>query len=82
MAILTKKDFDEPLVPERCKDCEHLRISHAMGLTRKNRHPIATCKLNPAIHRSDKLRGTYEPCSNVIFLSAIYKCKYDKERLA
>ena len=82
MATLTKKDLLEPLIPERCKDCEHLCISHATGLTRKSGHFVATCRLNHANHSSDDLRGTYVPCLNVIFLSAIYKCKYDKERLA
>ena len=83
MATLTKKDFDDPLITERCKDCEYLCISHATGLTRKNGHPVATCKLNHARHGCDELWGTYEPCSNVIFLNPIYKCKYDnKERLA
>ena len=82
MATLTKKDLNEPLVPERCKDCEHLCISHATGLTRKSGRPVATCKLNHAGHECDELRGTCVPCSSVIFLNSIYKCKYDKERLA
>jgi hypothetical protein len=83
MATLTKEDLYKPLIPERCKDCEHLCISHATGLTRKSGHSVATCKLNHAGHGCDELRGTYEPCSNVISLNPIYKCKYDnKERLA
>ena len=77
MTTLTKKDFDEPLIPERCNDCEHLCISHAMGLIRKSEHPVATCKLNHARHGGDESQGIYEPCSNVIFLNPIYKCKYD-----
>lgn len=83
MATLTKKDKDEPLIPERCKDCEHLCISHATGLTRKSGRPVATCKLNHANEIDNALRGTSVLCPSVIFLSPIYKCKYDdKERLA
>ena len=77
MVTLTNKDSYDPLIPKRCKGCEYLCISHAVGLTRKHGHPVATCKLNPTKYESDELRGTYEPCSNVIFLSPIYKCKYD-----
>ena len=82
MATLAKKDSDEPLIPERCKDCEYMCISHATGLTRKHGLPVATCKLNHANEIDNALRGTYIPCSNVIFLNPIYKCKYDKERFA
>lgn len=82
MATLPKKEFDDPFTPERCKDCEHLCISHATGLTRKNGYPVATCKLNHAGHGCDELRGTYEPCTNVISLESLYRCKYhgNKER--
>jgi hypothetical protein len=74
--MLTKKDLDEPLIPKRCKDCEHLCISHATGLTRSG-HPVATCELNYAYEIDNALRGTYVPCSSVIFLNPLYKCKYD-----
>ena len=85
MATLTKKDLDAPIIPERCEDCEYLCISQAVGLVREYIYGpcVATCRLNHAKHISDDLRGTYVPCLNVIFSSAIYKCKYDnKERLA
>ena len=79
MATLTKK----PIIPERCKDCEYLCLSYAYGLTsQKDGLPVATCKLNHANEIDNALRGTYVPCCNVIFLNPIYKCKYDKERLA
>lgn len=81
--MLTKKDSDEPLIPERCKDCEYLLLSYASGLARSNsKLPVATCKLNYAYEIDNALRGTCVPCSSVIFLNPIYKCKYDKERLA
>ena len=80
MATLTKKDSDEPLIPKRCKDCENLLLSYADGLTRPNRNlPVATCKVNYANEIDDALRGTYVPCSSVIFLNLIYKCKYDNK---
>lgn len=84
MATLTKEDLDKPIIPERCEDCEYLCISQAAGLDREYDYGprVATCRLNHARHVCDELRGTYEPCLNVIFLGAIYKCKYDKERLA
>lgn len=76
---MTKKALDEPLIPERCKDCEHLLLSYAYGLTRPNSNiPVATCKLNHTNETDDALRRTYVPCSSVIFLNPIYKCKYDK----
>ena len=75
---MTKKELDEPLIPKRCKDCEYLLLSYAGGLTRPNsKLPVATCKLNYANEIDDALRGTYVPCSSVIFLNPIYKCKYD-----
>ena len=75
---MTKKELDEPLIPKRCKDCEYLLLSYAYGLTRPNsKLPVATCKLNYANEIDDALRGTYVPCSSVIFLNPIYKCKYD-----
>lgn len=85
---LTKKDLDEPLIPEMCEDCEYLCVSCAAGLTRNSGRPVPTCKLNHARHESDELRGTYIKCLTVICLnlicnSTIYKCKYaNKERLA
>lgn len=79
---MTKKELAETIIPDRCENCEYLCLSIASGLIRTMRYPIATCKLNHARHGCDELRGTYEPCSNVIFLSSIYKCKYDKERTA
>lgn len=84
MATLTKEDLDKPIIPEKCKDCEYLCISQAVGLDCEYDYGccVATCRLNHAKHRSDALRGTYVPCLNVIFLNPIYKCKYDKERLA
>ena len=84
MATLTKKDLLETLIPKRCKDCEYLLLSYAYGLTRVGSNlPVATCKLNYANEVDSHLRGTFVPCSSVIFLNSIYKCKYDdKERLA
>lgn len=79
METLTKKDSDEPLIPERCKDCDYLCLSYACGFIRT---PVATCTLNHANEIDDALRGTYVPCCDVIFLNQLYKCKYDKERLA
>ena len=70
---------DEPLIPERCKDCEYLLLSYAYGLTRPGSNlPVATCKLNYANEVDKNLRGTFVLCSSVIFLNSIYKCKYDK----
>lgn len=80
---MTKKDLDKLIIPKRCKDCEYLLISYASGLARSNsKLPVATCKLNHANEIDDAWRGTYVPCSSVIFLNSIYKCKYDKERFA
>ena len=82
MATLTKKDFDELLIPKRCKDCEYLLLSYSYGLTRPNsKLPVATCKFNYANETNEALKETYVLCSSVIFLNPIYKCKYDKERL-
>ena len=79
---MTKKDLDEPLIPKRCKDCKYMCISQASGLIRLYGQPVATCKLNHVDTTYNELRGTYVPCLDVIFLNSIYKCKYDKERLA
>lgn len=82
MTTLTEKNSPKPLIPERCKDCEYLLLSHSYGLTRPNSNiPVATCKLNHVNEIDNALRGTYVPCSSVIFLNPIYKCKYDKERI-
>lgn len=77
--MVTKKDLSKPLIPERCKDCDYLLLSRAYGLTRPgSKLPVATCKLNHANEIDNALRGTYVPCSDVIFLNTIYKCKYGK----
>lgn len=83
MATLTKEDLDKPIIPEKCKDCEYLCISQAVGLDCEYDYGccVATCRLNHAKHRSDALRGTYVPCLNIVYSDSIYKCKYDdKER--
>ena len=76
---LTKKELDEPLIPKRCKDCEYLLLSYSYSLTRPNSEfPVATCKLNYTNETDESLKEIYVPCSSVIFLNPIYKCKYNK----
>lgn len=54
------------LVPDKCKDCKHLIISHATGYIRDYGCPVGTCKLVHTFTQLDELRGTYEVCGFVV----------------
>lgn len=72
---MTKKDLLEAIVPQKCRDCEHLIISYATGLIKLFNRPVATCRLHHADTTRNDLRGTFIPCSCVIASKCEYKQK-------
>ena len=57
----------EPIVPDKCKDCEYLCITQAVGLVNWFGAPVGTCRLNyPPPDNCNECRGVYQLCKYVL----------------